>query len=143
MRIGELAQQAGVTTKAIRFYETRGLLRQPPRSVSGYREYGAADVERLTFISTARRLHLRLDDIAEILRIREDGERPCDYVRQLIGERLEEIDQRINELEKLKTTLQELQRYANTLPKDDGSICPIIAHAQHMPTGASVTTAEG
>ena len=68
MRIGELADRLGVTTKSIRFYESIGLLPDPARTASGYRDYAEADAERLTFIKTAQRLGLSLDEIREIMR---------------------------------------------------------------------------
>src|SRR3546814_457103 len=85
MRIGELAARLAINTKTIRYYEGIGLLPPPDRTASGYRAYDEDDVERLTFIKTAQRLGITLDEIREILAFRERGERPCEYVRDEIG----------------------------------------------------------
>ncbi|MER7171465.1 MerR family transcriptional regulator [Streptomyces mesophilus] len=63
MRIGEAAAAAGTTPRALRLYESRGLLRPPPRSASGQREYGAADVARIRVIRSLLALGLTLEDI--------------------------------------------------------------------------------
>ncbi len=63
MKIGELAKETGLTAKTIRFYEGIQLLDDPGRTESGYRQYGAEDVERLEFIKKAKRLGLSLDEI--------------------------------------------------------------------------------
>jgi len=80
MRIGELAGLVGVNPKTVRYYEGIGLLPDPERRPSGYREYTDDDVDRLRFIRTAQRLGLSLSEISEILGFRERAERPCDYV---------------------------------------------------------------
>jgi DNA-binding transcriptional MerR regulator len=78
VRIGEIANRVGVNTTTIRFYESIGVLPEPPRTSSGYRDYDDEHVERLRFIKTAQRLGLKLEDIAEILAFRDRGDRPCD-----------------------------------------------------------------
>ncbi len=76
MRIGELGERLGVNTKTIRYYESIGLVPEPERTSSGYRIYSEADVERLVFIKSAQRLGLALDEVREILALRERGRRP-------------------------------------------------------------------
>src|SRR5919109_145162 len=102
MRIGELAERLGITTKAIRFYESIGLLPDPPRTPAGYRVYGEADAERLTFVKTAQRLGLRLDEITEIIAFRDRGEQPCAYVAEVLQRQLSELDGRIREMRTLR-----------------------------------------
>jgi DNA-binding transcriptional MerR regulator len=67
LTIGQLAHQAGVNIETIRYYERRRLLRQPPRSPSGYRQYGPADLWRLQFISRAKRLGFTLAEIGTLV----------------------------------------------------------------------------
>ncbi len=86
MRIGELADQLGINTKTIRYYEEIGLVPRAPRTPSGYRDYREADVARLAFIKSAQRLGLSLEEVREILSLRERGEAPCAYVRDVIGQ---------------------------------------------------------
>src|SRR5690606_16567547 len=73
MRIGELAERLGVNPKTIRYYESIGLLSPPERTPAGYRIYGEDALERLTFIKTAQRLGITLDETREILALRDRG----------------------------------------------------------------------
>jgi len=76
LTIGQAAKAAGVTRKAVRVYEARGLLPAPDRSTAGYRLYDPHDVELLAFIRRARTLGLHLDDIRDVLAIRDGGTPP-------------------------------------------------------------------
>ena len=118
MRIGELAGAVGVDTPTIRFYESVGLLPEPARLPSGYRDYDQSDVERLRFVRQARSLDLPLDDIAQILALRERGEAPCAFVRGVIAREAAAINQRIEELERLRAELRRLQQRADDLQDD-------------------------
>jgi DNA-binding transcriptional MerR regulator len=130
MRIGELARQLGINTKTIRYYEEIGLIPAAPRTSAGYRDYDDSDAARLTFVKTAQRLGLSLEEIAEILRLRERGEAPCGYVRDVIGEQLRSIDKRIAELRALRTELRELRAAADSIPEVEGATCRIIEHVR-------------
>ena len=66
MRIGELAEQVGVSTDTVRFYERSGWLPRANRSENTYREYGDADVDHLRLLIDLRRLDVPLDDAAKI-----------------------------------------------------------------------------
>ena len=136
MRIGQVAEQVGVDPPTIRFYEAGGLLPEPARTPAGYRDYRETDVDRLRFISTARSLDLALDDIGEILALRDRGEAPCRYVRQLLNDHAGTIRTRIAELEALQADLEVLRRRAAAFG-DTGStdcVCHII---EGEPTGAT------
>lgn len=134
MRIGELAERLGINTKTIRYYESIGLLPAPQRTSSGYRHYSAADVDRLTFIKTAQRLAMSLDEIREILAFRDRGQPPCGYVREVLDHQVTEIDQRIAELVRLREQLVTLQSQTEQLPTaETGCYCSIIEHAT-LPT---------
>lgn len=133
MRIGELATRVGVNPKTIRFYEEKGLLPDPTRLPSGYRDYGFEDESRLQFIKTAQRLGLSLAEIGEILAFKERGEHPCGYVRSVLARQAEELDQRIDELACLRDELLALQAEVADLPVDEGDCyCGIIEHSQSM-----------
>jgi len=67
LKIGELARQTGRSIKAIRYYEQRGLLEQPPRTEAGYRLYGPEEVARLRFVQRAKLLGLTLEEIRELV----------------------------------------------------------------------------
>lgn len=130
MRIGELANQLGINTKTIRYYEEIGLIPRAPRNSRGYREYSDTDADRLTFIKTAQRLGLSLEEISEILLLRERGERPCAYVRDVIAHQLDSINKRITELRALRTELRQLRDTADNIPEVDGATCRIIEHVK-------------
>jgi DNA-binding transcriptional MerR regulator len=125
LTLGQAAAAAGVTRKAIRVYETRGLLPPAERTAAGYRLYNDADVEILTFIRRARTLGLSLDDIATILAIRRGGATPCGTVRELLDAQVADIDQTIADLQALRAALVETSRGADTAARP-GAVCPII-----------------
>lgn len=130
MRIGELAERVGVNPKTIRFYEAEGLLPEPARRPSGYREYDETDVGRLVFIKTAQRLGLSLAEVGEILAFKERGERPCDYVIGVLDRQVADLDWRLAEMVALRADLVALQTRAEHLPPDGACYCSIIQHAR-------------
>ena len=115
MKIGELAEATGTTTKALRFYERAGLLPAPERTRSGYRDYSADTVARLAFIRRSQSAGLTLAQIREILDIRDAGHAPCHHVQQLLQERLAGIDQQIADLIELRATVSALHDHAATV----------------------------
>ena len=129
MQIGELAHRLGVTTKTIRFYESSGVLPAPARTESGYRTYGPADVERLTFIKTAQRLGLSLNEIGEIIAFRDRGEPPCTYVRQVLRRQVNELNERMEEMGRLRDELRRLQARASDVGGDMATYCQLIEHS--------------
>jgi DNA-binding transcriptional MerR regulator len=113
LTVGQAASAAGPTRKAVRVYEAKGLLPAPERSTTGYRLYKSRDVELLRFIRRARALGLHLDDIREVLDIRDGGIPPCAAVRGLLDARIAEIDDAVGELLALRATLAETRRRAD------------------------------
>jgi DNA-binding transcriptional MerR regulator len=130
VRIGVLAEHVGVTTKAVRFYESIGLLPAPARTGSGYRDYSEADAARLTFIKTAQRLGLSLDEIREIIALRDRGEQPCGHVARLLREHVAALDRRIDEMGALRDELRGLEARASAGGNDRGMYCGVIEHAR-------------
>ncbi len=130
MRIGQAAAATGIDPATIRFYEASGVLPEPARTASGYRDYGEDDLRRLRFVRRARDLGLALDDIREMLAIDLAGEAPCGYVRGLLERHTEEIDRRIRELEALRAELDDLARRASLLGDRAGEcVCHILEGA--------------
>jgi DNA-binding transcriptional MerR regulator len=119
MLIHELAKQAGVPTKTIRYYESVGLLPRPQRAENNYRRYAPADAERLRFVASARSLGFSLDDVAEILAARDKGLAPCQRVLDVVAQRLAEIDHRIAGLLTLRDSLKRLHAEGALLSLDD------------------------
>jgi DNA-binding transcriptional MerR regulator len=143
MRIGQLADRLGINSKTIRYYEDIGLMPPARRTAAGYRDYDDVDVSRVGFIKTAKRLGLSLEEISEILSLRERGEAPCSYVRDAISQQLRSIDKRIAELRSLRRELRHLDAAAEALPEVQGATCRIIEHmevvGQRPPDGGSAT----
>ncbi len=129
MQIGELGQQLGVNPKTIRYYESIGLLPEPARSSSGYRVYDETDADRLGFIKAAQRLGLALDEVREILALRDGGQAPCAYVRSVISREVADIDQRLDELHRLRGELVALEQRARDA-SGEGAICGLIEHVR-------------
>jgi DNA-binding transcriptional MerR regulator len=128
MRIGELAERAGVNPKTIRYYESVGVLPEPARTDAGYRTYDPEDVDRLAFVRRAQQLGLTLDEIREILALRERGARPCGYVLDVARGRLGEIDRRIAEMQRARAELHALLKRAGEAAADHASYCQLIEH---------------
>ncbi|GAA0035334.1 heavy metal-responsive transcriptional regulator [Brevibacterium casei] len=135
MKIGELARLGDVNPKTIRYYESIGLLPEPARTPSGYRDYDETYADRLTFIRTAQRLGIALDEVKEILTFRERGMAPCSYVRGVLDAQVDTIDRRIRELGDLRRQLTELVAEADRLPEAGGT-CRLIEHVRHKPATA-------
>ena len=109
MRIGELAAATGTSAKTLRFYEEQGLLPPPDRAANGYRDYGLDAVSRLDFIHRGRTAGLTLAQIRQIIDLRDAGDTPCHFVRDLLGERLSDIDRQIADLQALRATVSRLR----------------------------------
>lgn len=124
LTIGKLASAAEVGIDTVRFYERAGLLKAPERTPAGYRIYAASDSARLRFIRRAKALGFSLAEIAELLRLNDGGGRRG-TVRALAGQRLQEIEQKLSELGRMRDTLRHLIHEC----RGDGSLagCPIIA----------------
>jgi DNA-binding transcriptional MerR regulator len=128
VRIGEIARQAEVPAKTIRFWEDQGLLPPPGRTPAGYRDYGPAVLDRLAFIRHAQAAGLTLAAIGQVLAIRDSGQPPCTHVTDLIARRLAEVDARLAELTRARDQLVVLAaRAAAQDPADCSGYCSIIA----------------
>jgi MerR family copper efflux transcriptional regulator len=108
MTIGRLAQRAGVNIDTIRYYERHGLLPAPTRRPSGYREYAADDVERLRFIRRAKNLGFTLNEIAQLLSLTADRQSDMRGVKRKAEERLEQVEHKILELQRVRRGLKKL-----------------------------------
>ena len=124
MTIGKLAKRAGVGVETIRFYERRGLIPEPPRRSSGYRQYEEATVLRVQFIRRAKELGFTLKEIEGLLSLRVDSNAPCQDVNRRIEAKIVDIEEKIQMLERMKSTLSSLDARCQGL----GPIgeCPIL-----------------
>lgn len=119
LTIGKLAKQCHVNVETIRYYQRIGLMRVPETTQS-YRYYNDKDIETLNFIQKGKDAGLQLSEIQELLQLQlEDREQ----VRHVIEQRLEKIDQRIQELQALKTRLSS---WVDECKTANESCCPIL-----------------
>lgn len=125
LQIRELAEKSGVSAKTIRYYEEIGVLPPAERLPNGYRIYHESDLERLRLVSGARQLGLSLDDVREVLALRDRGEAPCHVLLDMMAQKADEIHQRIEELKLLELDLRQLHKLGLTFPTDDveGKTC--------------------
>lgn len=134
LNIGELAQQVGVTPSMVRYYEEIGLLPVAARAENGYRVYNQEDVERLHFVQRAKALDFSLEEIKEILGLRERGEAPCAYVINQISAKIDEVERKMAALAHLKAELVQLQAEATRLPlveiEAKSCVCHLIENQQ-------------
>jgi DNA-binding transcriptional MerR regulator len=106
MRSGELAQAAGVSSDTLRHYEKLGLLAEPARRGNGYRVYPAEALERVRLIQGGLAIGFTLAELATFLGLRDSGRAPCRRVRAAAGERLAEVESRIDELCRFRDDLR-------------------------------------
>ena len=124
LAIGALARSAGVGIDTIRYYEREGLLPQPRRRASGYRDYDLHAVARLRFIRRAKSLGFTLDDIRELLALSADHERGVRNVKQRAEARVAKLDERIRELQRMRRGLKVL---IGACPgRGEPDACPIL-----------------
>ena len=124
LTIGQLAKQAGVGVETIRFYEREGLLAEPERRPSGYRQYTAEVVRRVRFIRHAKDLGFALKEIQELLELRVDPISTCADVRKRARAKIADINGRIAALERMKAALERLARSCRG--RGPTSECPIL-----------------
>jgi MerR family transcriptional regulator, copper efflux regulator len=132
MKIGQLAESTGLSTKTIRYYEDIGVLPEPDRSANGYRTYQPDVAERIAFIQDAQSAGLSLLEIQMILELRDSGEATCGHVIESLELQLAEVDHQMEELQRTRSRLNEIIVRARSLdPKD----CSDPNRCQTIPKG--------
>ncbi len=123
IKIGKLAILTRCRVETIRFYEKEGMLPPPPRSTGNYRMYDATHIERLHFIRHCRSLDMTLEEIRQLLLIRDTPQGDCTEVSTFLAEHLGRIDIRIAELGQLRSQISSLsQRCSGALTADQCGI---------------------
>lgn len=102
LTVSKLAGQVGTSADTVRYYERIGLLPQPERTPSGYRVYDGEAADRLAFIKRSQLLGLSLDEIRELLSIKERGMCPCGHTRTLLERRLAALDEEMDAMRRLR-----------------------------------------
>ena len=125
LTIGQVARQAGVGVETVRFYEREGLLEQPARRESGYRQYEDGVVARLRFIRRAKELGFTLKEVRELLALRDDPDASRADVRQRAEDKVADIEARVRDLLRMRDALLRLTAACHgDGPATDG--CPIL-----------------
>lgn len=114
MRIGELAKLAACLPETIRFYEQKGLLPPPVRSLANYRLYDGRHADRLYFIRRCRALGMSLDEVQTLLGFQDSPDQPCGGVNELVDQHISEIDRQMSELGSLRSELSDMRMRCNS-----------------------------
>ena len=130
LKIGEVSKLSGIGIEALRFYEKSGLLDRPRRTNSGYRVYDESVLDRLSFIKKAQLLGFTLDEIRELIAHKRRGENPCHEVREIVKGRLEELEERIVQMQQYRDELAAALKEWEKKGEAEGHVCGLIEGSQ-------------
>jgi Cu(I)-responsive transcriptional regulator len=122
MNVGDAALHSGLPAKTIRYYEEIGLI-APRRAANGYRDYSGDDIHRLAFLKRARNLGFSIDDCRQLMTLYQDRSRASADVRRIASDHVRAIEEKIRELQSMRTTLQKLVHACHGDHRPD---CPIL-----------------
>lgn len=120
---GQISKLSGVGIETIRFYERKGLIKEPPRRPSGYRQYPPSTIQQLQFIRRAKELGFSLQEIKELLALRITN-RTCSSVRKKVIKKVEQVGDKIRQLQRIRRVLNKLITACNK--KKSLGECPIL-----------------
>lgn len=124
LTIGQLAKKADVNIETVRYYERRGLMPEPQRKESGYRQYSDEMVKRIQFIKHAKELGFSLKEINELLTLKLDARTSCSEVRKKAEAKISDVEGKIETLQRMKKALVKLTKACGgTGPVKE---CPIL-----------------
>jgi DNA-binding transcriptional MerR regulator len=134
-QIGRLARAAGVSTDTLRHYERKGVLRKPSRSASGYREYAPDALDRVRLVRRALAVGFTLDELSQVLQVRDRGGAPCRRVRELATEKLSSVEAQLAEMsvlrDELRSTLKDWDaRLARSTPGAPAGLLEALASSE-------------
>lgn len=121
---GQVAASSGLDIETVRFYERQGLIKDPPRSEAGYRQYSEADVSRLHFVKRAKELGFSLKEIADLLTLQGKPDLSRTEVRTQAEAKLADIEEKIRDLTSIKAALLQLTRACSG--QGTAETCPIM-----------------
>ncbi len=124
LTIGKVAEETGVGVETVRFYERQGLLEEPPRKASGYRQFPEEAVARLRFIKRAKELGFSLGEIKDLFSLGVDPSSTCGDIKQRAEVKLEDIQAKIRDLQRMKRALTKL--VSECRGSGPTSECPIL-----------------
>lgn len=123
MNISDVAKKTGLTSKAIRFYEEKGLVTPPLRSENGYRSYTQKHLDEFTLLRQARQVGFNLEECGELVNLFNDPKRHSADVKAYTLQKVADIERHIRDLQAMRDQLLSL---AASCPGDDSADCPII-----------------
>lgn len=136
MKIQEFSKLTKVSAKTIRYYEEIGLLPPAARTENNYRQYDKQDIARLRLVAGARRLDLSLEEIREILDLRDRREPPCRVLLERLEHKADEIAERILALKQMERELRQLYKLGLTFPTDDVEgkhcVCHLVSESSNI-----------
>lgn len=109
MQIGELSKATETAIETIRFYEREQLIPSAERTAGNYRIYSTSHLEQLRFIRNCRALDMSLEEIRELMELREQGDGNCHEVDLVLDRHLEHVSNRIKELRRLEKELRAIR----------------------------------
>lgn len=121
--IGEAARLSGISAKMLRYYEGLGLLGEVARTESNYRQYSEADVHTLRFIRRARDMGFSISEIHTLVDLWRNRRRSSETVKRVAQRHIDELSERIEQLQAMRRTLQDLVRLC---PGNQRPDCPIL-----------------
>lgn len=130
LKIGELAKQTGIAVGTLRYYSDLGLLQPVQRGDNNYRYYSLDASQQVEFIKKAQTLGFTLEEIKQILDVRDRGEKPCNLVQSLLNRKIEQLELQIKQMMLFKTELEEYRTTwtNNSYPESsDQEVCPLIS----------------
>ncbi|GAB3671597.1 MerR family transcriptional regulator [Saccharopolyspora sp. ID03-671] len=139
MTVGAAAQAAGVSAKAVRLWESKGLLPPAERTEAGYRLFTDDDLAVLRFIRQAKTLGLTLPEIKNIIDLQRDGATPCGRVTELLDAHIADIDRTLTELRQLRRSLSSARQIARDGKRrgEHAVVCRIIENHTTAPGARS------
>lgn len=130
VKIGEVAERTGIGIETLRFYERSGLLDPPVRTEAGYRLYNAEALDRLAFIRRAQVLGFSLVEIRQIIVEKRAGQSPCAKVREVVRDRLRELDERMAEIRRYRRELAAALAEWDKVGEAEGHVCGLIERTE-------------
>ena len=125
MQIGTVAKKIGLSVDAIRFYERNALLPHASRTEGGFRQFAESDIETLGFIRRVQGLGFTLDEVREFLELRHSRQ-PCAPVRRRLEQKLNHVQRKLTDLQKLKHELRLTLRSCNKELNKRSARCPLL-----------------
>jgi DNA-binding transcriptional MerR regulator len=130
LKIGQLAQQTGLAVGTLRYYSDLGLLKPVQRGDNNYRYYSSNASQQVKFIKKAQTLGFTLEEIKQILDVKDRGEKPCSLVQSLLNRKIEQLEIQIEQMSLFKAELEEYRAaWTNNsdLESKPQEVCPLIS----------------